>query len=206
MRIGYYKFNTEIELHVVNAMGDTRLLNDKSDQVEIEVECVLHCDDPEDGVYAEEISARIVDENIFELGEDAIDLLDLSVKAGEVFQDGGMVPPKKGEKYMDSDGYVWTVAGSGKLEDHASFYIWLERGRNLVSSLNSNPTIGRTIEDHVLHSTHVNDQGELEPCYQRIIDKPLPPEDQWHEPGIYLCQKCKRPLHPLHHLEGKPCL
>ena len=49
-RIGHYEFFTSAELHLVSKLGDTCPVNDEAVDTEIEVKCVLHCDDPEDGV------------------------------------------------------------------------------------------------------------------------------------------------------------
>lgn len=206
--IGAYKFTASCELHVVNLMGDSCPVNEEMVDAEVEVMCTLHCDDPEDGVYAEDITATIGD---IELGDEAIELLDLSNKAGEVFTDNGRVPPKRGERYIDTDGHVWTVAGSGKLEGQAEFFVWLERPcfRVRRPGETSAPMMGRTVDEWALDAMFTNDGGkERQPAYRRVLDEPPPTEGNMRELyAIYSCPKCGTPLHEKggSHTEDQPC-
>jgi len=180
MRIGYYKFTTAAELHIVNNLGDSVPLNEEALETEIEVECVLHCDDPEDGVYGEIINAAVLLENFF-LNEEAIECLDLSVEAGEKFNDGGIVPPKAGTKWKSiSDGHIWTVVGSGKLEDCAAFYIWLERP--LFNLLSGDEKVGMTIQDYTLYQETLKD-GKRVPCWRQVIDEDPPGPGEFRVEG-----------------------
>ena len=136
-RIGKYQFSDSCELHVVNATGDSCPASDDP-EVGLEVECVLHCDDPEDGVYGTDITATIEGTDM-ELSGEAVELLGLSNRAGEIFMDSGHVHPKAGEKFMDRD----DVKPGGKLnttkerilEELGEEQCWVTKGREIENYL-----------------------------------------------------------------------
>lgn len=123
-RIGKFNFSDSVKLHVVNTRGDSVPI---TEDAEVDVECVLHCDD--DGeVYAEDVKATItVSGNVIELDDDAITVLDLSERAGELFYDSRVLRPSAGEKYMDATGRIWSVMASGRKYDETHAYTMLER-------------------------------------------------------------------------------
>ena len=123
--IGKYQFSDSCVIHVVNAMGASCPAQDDP-EVGLEVECVLYCDDPEDGVYGTDITATIEGTDM-ELSGEAVELLGLSARAGEIFMDSGHVHPKAGEKFMDRDDVTWEVVVSAMHNEYARDYTTLKR-------------------------------------------------------------------------------
>jgi len=191
-KIGRFEFNDSCELHVVNGRGDSAPINDEC-EVDLEIKCILHCDDPEDGVYGEDIEATIAGTDI-ELGEEAIALLDLTNRAGEVFMDSGTVHPERGSKYMDTNGRIWTVVGTGMHHEEASDYTLLE-SRIPGFSMRRDPYRRMTVETNVLvhpamvpeECEHTTEEDctvagcESKPMFRRVIEEDEPGEGVWRE-------------------------
>lgn len=161
--IGPHTFSTNVEIQ-----------HDGEDpvEVEIEVDCVLHCDDPEWGITAEDISARIIGR---ELDEDEINTLglDLEYLAGETFCDSCPVTPVKGTFLKDAYGNRWTVVDSAGHVDRAEGIMLLERW-------DFHGKIKRAFPTSYLHD-HVEIDGVsvpmLMPMYAEVADHPVKEEE-----------------------------
>jgi hypothetical protein len=75
-------------------------------EVEVEVEGILYCDDPEWGVEVRDVTAKVLER---ELTEEEVKALDVEPTMTESFCDSEPCHPRPGEKYKDSEGKVWTV-------------------------------------------------------------------------------------------------
>ncbi len=75
-------------------------------EIEVEVEGILFCDDPEWGVEVRDVTAKLLER---ELTEEEVSALGVEVNMIESFCDSEPCHPKTGHKYKDTDGVVWTV-------------------------------------------------------------------------------------------------
>jgi len=190
-KIGKFEFSASCELQVVNGLGGSAPLSDDC-EFDLEVTCTLHCDDPDDGVFGEDIKATIVGTDI-ELGQEAIELLDLTNRAGEVFMDTGVVHPKRGAKYMDVNGRIWAVIGSGMHHEQAHDYTMLE-SRIPGRWLSSDPYRRMVVETNVLVCPAMIPECEHEDeddctvagcasklMFRRVIEEDEPGEGVWRD-------------------------
>lgn len=94
-------------------------------EVDVEISGHLFCNDPEWGIEARDITAKIIGRD---LTEDEVDVLDLEQILTEQFCESDPVSPKIGEYYKSSDGFIWkvldTVLGWGETRDR---YVLIER-------------------------------------------------------------------------------
>jgi len=75
-------------------------------EVEIEVSGIVFCDDPECGIEARDVTAKIVER---ELTEDEIEALELEPLLAESFFENEPCVPRQGDQYKDKDDQIWTV-------------------------------------------------------------------------------------------------
>ena len=147
-RIGPHSFMTSVE---IQHRGEDPI------EVDIEVDCVLHCDDPEWGITAEDITARIVER---ELTEDEIDALDLEALAGEDFIGGAGSAPKPGSFLKDASGTRWKVIDSAPSLETSSIYVMIET----FHPLHYKP-IRRMIQAEMIDCVKVEWEGKLVPMF-----------------------------------------
>lgn len=195
-KIGKFSFNDTCTLHVAASYGDKTCPMSDGDaldpgEVEIEVECTLYCDDPEDGVYAEDIVATISGLGV-QLSEEAIDLLGLSARAGEVFMDTGVTHPERGTKYMDADDRIWTVVGSGMHYENAGDFTLLERRvrPRLIPSFPSDDGMRRMVVDTPALCIPITTEDGKQ-LFRHVIEEDEPPAGTLREAGAVYVGKPK---------------
>ena len=97
-------------------------------EVDIEISGIVYCDDPECGIEARDITAKICER---ELTDEEIEYLDLAQPLSETFIECEPCSPRVGETYKGSDGYIWSVIDVclnwGEPGAKRSRYVLLER-------------------------------------------------------------------------------
>jgi len=164
--IGPHEANTSFEI-IYNRPSGPPI------EVDIEISGICYCDDPEWGIEARDITARIVGR---ELTDEEIEYLDLEQPLTESFFESQPCSPRAGEFFKCSeDGFVWKVVDVcltwGGQRDR---FVLLERPKfNLdVLSHPRRPTIRRLVPLTEFDSG-VNTTGE--PLFQWTRNEKIKP-------------------------------
>lgn len=118
------------ELGVYTAYTSVEICYDRPNgppiEVEVEITGRVYCDDPEWGLEATDVTAKIIGRD---LDEDEIDVLDLVTPLLESTYESQPIAPKIGDYYKcRTDGYVWQVKDVVRdWEDGNRRYVILER-------------------------------------------------------------------------------
>jgi len=175
VRIGEYETTVPLDgLLVDDPRAGRDVVHAFDEDLEVEVRCVLHCDDPEDGVYAEEVEATLLG---LPLSEEAVEGLDLAARAAEAFSDGGCAPPKVGSEWLDVDDRGWVVVGTGRRRDRADGDLVMLRGRG--APLDRSCLVADAVE-FGFGCWH-DDEGR--PLWRRVVREDEPPEGSYREAG-----------------------
>lgn len=180
--LGHFEFVTSASLQLVNSYEEACPINGELTECEIEVTCNIHIDDPEDGPYGDDIEATISGTDI-ELGDGAIELLELSRLAGEIFWESEPTRPKDGEKYVRPDGSVWKVVGSGRHNETTEVYTLLKRESKKSSLYGYNHPPYMIVNTQVFHQYEYSEKDkELVKSYRLMVEDE-PKEDEFRIAG-----------------------
>lgn len=148
-------------------------------EIEVEVEGILYCDDPEWGVEVRDVTAKVLERELTEEEVSALGVEDVMVEA---FCDSEPCHPKTGNKYKDTDGVVWTVFDTCLTWKTPSRerYVVLER-RDPKFNFRSSGKIRRLVPlDEFSWGVEEEDEGG-KPMFTFVLDKePKPGEFRPH--------------------------
>jgi len=142
-------------------------------EIEVEISGILFCDDPEWGIEARDVTAKVIERD---LTEAEIEFLALEDYLAETFNDSEPCVPRPGEHYKDREDNVWTVVDTcltWKTTSRERFVL-IERP-NLRMALRGPKKIRRLVSlDVLVHGVDETCEGD-EPLFRFTLNKELKP-------------------------------
>jgi hypothetical protein len=149
-------------------------------EIDIEVSGIVFCDDPEWGIEARDVTAKVVER---ELTDEEIEALDLENTLATAFHECEPCVPRPGDRYKDLEDHTWKVVdtcltwGTTTRER----YVLLERP-NTKFTMRGPRKIRRLVPLGEFREGVDEDSEELKPLFRFTLGK-KPKPGQLHPPG-----------------------